>query len=129
MDSLESYRLNQPNDNVPKPPSTYFSKRQLTGQLSNGSVNSTTSTLTRNRPVSVVIGEYPSGTLRPTPRKLDFLQNGTDKTDGNRRSDGQQLVEQFASELSQTLSRSNLRKKTESVVSSTFNTLPILCPV
>ncbi|KAJ8967263.1 hypothetical protein NQ314_002991, partial [Rhamnusium bicolor] len=75
MESLDSFKINNPSDIKPKPPSTYFQKRQLSAQLSNGSTSSMNS-LKKPRPVSVTIGEYPS--MRRHPGRLDFLQNGTD---------------------------------------------------
>lgn len=115
MESLESFRLNNPSSPWPKPPSTYFNKPKasLSAQLSNSSTVSTTSTK-KQRPVSVTIGEYPSGSLRRQPGKLDFLQNGVDEPDKG--CNGNTITSQFASELANTLSRSNLRKRTESVV-------------
>lgn len=99
MESLESFKLNNPGGMKPKPPDTYFNK--------NG-----TSTIRKQRPVSVTIGEYPSGTIRRTPGRLDFLQNGTDSASPTNTP----ISNQLASELAQTLSRSNLRKRTESMV-------------
>ncbi|XP_018570293.1 harmonin isoform X3 [Anoplophora glabripennis] len=110
MESLESFKINNPSDIRPKPPNTYFQKRQLNAQSSNGSVSSVTS-LKKPRPVSVTIGEYPS--MRRQPGRLDFLQNGTDSICQGK----QPITSQFASELTQTLNRSNLRKKTESMAS------------
>lgn len=113
MESLDSFKLNQPSEHNPKPPNVYFSKKALSAQLSNGSISSNTST-TKQRPVSVTIGEYPSGMTRKQPSKFNFLQNGHDEQD---KTANQPLTCQLASELASTLSRSNLRKKTESMVS------------
>lgn len=116
MESLESFRLNNPSNPWPKPPNTYFNrpKTALSSQLSNGSTCSTISGK-KQRPVSVTIGEYPSGSLRKQPGKLDFLQNGAGD-DVERNCNGS-ISSQFATELAHTLSRSNLRKRTESMVS------------
>ncbi|KAJ8939760.1 hypothetical protein NQ318_004174 [Aromia moschata] len=96
MESLESVKINSPVEAKPKPPNSYFPKRQLGAQLSNGSVSSM-GTLKKSRPVSVTIGEYPS--MRRQPGRLDFLQNGMDeKTNGN-----QPITSQLATELTQTL--------------------------
>lgn len=114
MESLESFKLNQPINTNPKPPNTYFSnaKTPLHTQLSNGSTTSRNSTLKKVRPVSVTIGEYPSGTTRKQPNRFDFLPNGNqDKLDGS------PISSQLANELAQTLNRSNLKKRTESMVS------------
>lgn len=117
MESLESFKLNQPTNIKPKPPNTYFNKQPLSSKLSNGSITSNTSaTLKKSRPVSVTIGEYPSGTTRKQPTRFDFLPNGSqDRLDGS--PVNQPISSQFASELAQTLNRSNLRKRTESMVS------------
>lgn len=109
MESLESFKINNPSDIRPKPPNTYFQKKQLSAQISNGSASSVAS-LKKPRPVSVTIGEYPS--MRRQPGRLDFLQNGTDDICRGK----QPITSQLASELTQTLNRSNLRKRTESMV-------------
>ncbi|GLV35768.1 uncharacterized protein CBL_01080 [Carabus blaptoides fortunei] len=101
MDSLESFKLNHPAAPDPKPPSTYFNKPPA-------SPASGKSTLKKTRPVSVTIGEYPSGTNRRPPSKFDFLTNGNaDHVDGT------PITSRLQSELVQTLSRSNLKKRTE----------------
>ncbi|XP_031338949.1 harmonin [Photinus pyralis] len=109
MESLESYTLTNPNSQPPKPPNTFFNKPPLGSRLSNGSTTSTLSTK-KQRPVSVTIGEYPSGSLRRQPGKLDFLQNGNGDGGPN-----ESITTQFASELAHTLRRSNLRRRTESM--------------
>ncbi|XP_048516994.1 harmonin isoform X1 [Dendroctonus ponderosae] len=110
MESLESFRINNPANVKPRPPSTYFHKRILSNTLSNQS-SSSVSTIRRNRPVSITIGEYPS--MRRQPGKLDFLQASQDTVDvgGNDESLGNRL----SSELAQTLKRSNLKLRTESM--------------
>lgn len=121
MESIESFKLNQPTNLKPKPPNTYFNKPKppLTSQLSNGSITSN-STLKKARPVSVTIGEYPSGTSRKQPTRFDFLPNGN-----NDRLDGSSISSQLATELAQTLNRSNLKKRTESMVSQIKLTIVI----
>ncbi|KAL1509883.1 hypothetical protein ABEB36_004554 [Hypothenemus hampei] len=109
MESLESYRINNPTNVAPKPPHTYFQKCQLTGTLSNQSQNTT---IRRTRPVSITIGEY-NGSSRRQPGKLDFLQPSS-QGDGSD-SVTKDLGSQLTSELTQTLNRSNLRKRTESM--------------
>lgn len=111
MDSIDSVKLNNPSTLRPKHPQTYF-KQPLTSQLSNGSTTSTSTIGSRKqRPVSVTIGEYPSGTLRKQPGRLDFLNGNGDAE----KISGGPICTQFASELAHTLSRSNLRKRTESM--------------
>lgn len=121
MESLESFKLDGPQDVKPKPPNTYFnnSKKKLAAQLSNDSSGNTATMRKQLRPVSVTIGEYPSGTIRRQPSRFDFLQNssngGVDEVD---KSPDRPISSQLASELAQTLNRSNLRKRTESMVSN-----------
>ncbi|XP_050307844.1 harmonin isoform X2 [Anthonomus grandis grandis] len=106
MQSIDSFKINNSTSEVqPKPPSTYFQKRTLATSLSNQS--SKTSTIRKSRPISVTIGEYPS--MRRQPGRLDFLQNGTEVING------QSIGNRLTSELTQTLNRSNLKKKTESM--------------
>ncbi|XP_018327371.1 harmonin isoform X2 [Agrilus planipennis] len=95
-------------------PNSFGSPPQCPPLPGAGGVSPETSTL-RKRPVSVVIGEYPSDTLRRQPGKLDFLQNSLDEIDRSSQSSGDSISSQLASELAQTLNRSNLRRKTESV--------------
>lgn len=110
LNSLESYKLKNPSSTQPKPPSNYFVRAP------NG-----TATMKKNsRPVSVTIGEYAyNGANRREPTKLEFL-NG-DKPDGPHDSKEETSISnRLQSELVLTLSRSNLRKKTEVLVSSFF---------
>lgn len=112
MESLESFKLNNPSAPNPKPPNTYFNK-PIPTPPSGKSSPLQSSTLKKARPVSVTIGEYPTGTNRRQPIKFDFLNNGnSDNVDGTR---NQPITSRLASELAQTLSRSNLKKRTEMV--------------
>lgn len=108
LDSLESYKLKNPSKVPPKPPSNYFVKAP----------NGTATMKKHARPVSVTIGEYAyGGGSRREPTKLDFL-NG-DKPDGLHDVDDEvSISNRLQSELALTLSRSNLRKKTEALVST-----------
>lgn len=130
MESLESFKLDGPQDVKPKPPNTYFNnnKKKLGAQLSNESTGSTATMRKQQRPVSVTIGEYSSGTIRRQPSRFDFLQNGgssggADEVD---KSPDRPISSQLASELAQTLNRSNLRKRTESMVIGLFYFISIL---
>lgn len=112
MESLESFRINNPSHLKPKPPNTYFQKSPET--LPNGfdyydqrEVNNC------RRPISITIGEYP--TLRKQPGKLDFLQNRSNEEPSMNGKESP-ITTQFASELARTLTRSQLRKRTESMV-------------
>lgn len=98
--SLESYKLNNPLNVTPKPPSNYFIKAP------NGPDTM------KKRPVSVTIGEYVNNIGRKEPSKLDFL-NGDNN--GRRITDDEPITSRLQSELALTLSRSNLRKKTEAL--------------
>lgn len=109
IESLESYKLKNPLNVQPKPPSNYFVKAP----------NGTATMKKIARPVSVTIGEYVNGVGRREPLKLDFL-NG-DKIDGHLLPGNEPISSRLQSELALTLSRSNLRKKTEALVSECFN--------
>ncbi|CAB3224938.1 unnamed protein product [Arctia plantaginis] len=105
LESLESYKLKNPSNVPPKPPSNYFVKAP----------NGTATMKKHSRPVSVTIGEYAyGGGSRREPTKLDFL-NG-EKPNGLRDADEDvSISNRLQSELALTLSRSNLRKKTEAL--------------
>ncbi|CAH2979703.1 unnamed protein product [Chilo suppressalis] len=102
LESLESYKLKNPANVLPKPPSTYFMRAP----------NGTATMKKIARPVSVTIGEYANGGRRE-PIKLDFL-NG-DKSEGTNDAGDVPITNRLQSELALTLSRSNLRKKTEAL--------------
>lgn len=106
LESLESYKLKNPVTVPPKPPSSYFMKAP----------NGTATMKKITRPVSVTIGEYVySGNGRREPTKLEFLS--CDKTDHQKAvyDDEASISNRLQSELALTLSRSNLRKKTEAL--------------
>nr|CAD7393889.1 unnamed protein product [Timema cristinae] len=123
MQSLESFTLNNPVSPSPKPPSTYFASGKNNNPLRNaGSTLNLTSTDTilkrnipnnKSRPVSITIGEYPSGAERRTPNRFDFLPPSS--TDSSKVSPDAKspITSQLHSELMHTLSRSNLRKHTD----------------
>jgi len=71
----------------------------------------------KQRPISVTIGEYPSGVEKRIPTRFDFLAApATDVRKSTPSVDGSNVTGQLHSELAQTLSRSNLRKQTDSQV-------------
>lgn len=110
LDSLESFTLKNPSNAPPKPPSNYFVRAP----------NGTATMKKHGRPVSVTIGEYASGGgPRREPSKLDFL-NG-DKPDSQHTPEESSISNRLQSELVLTLSRSNLRKKTEALVSVMYS--------
>ncbi|XP_030755760.1 uncharacterized protein LOC115882066 isoform X2 [Sitophilus oryzae] len=96
MQPTDSYKSSNSLDIMPKHPSTNCAK---------------TSTIRKSRPISVTIGEYPS--MRKQPGKLDFIQNGGKDSLDVRQDES--LGSRLTSELTQTLNRSNLRKRTESM--------------
>ncbi|CAG4964795.1 unnamed protein product [Parnassius apollo] len=103
IESLESYKLKNPLNVQPRPPSNYFIKAP----------NGTATMKKIARPVSVTIGEYVNNVGRREPLKLDFL-NG-DKVDGHLIPEDEPISSRLQSELALTLSRANLRKKTEAL--------------
>lgn len=117
MESLESFKLNNPSTVRPKPPDIYFNRPISSPSSGHSSQNSTLSK--KSRPVSVTIGEYPTGTNRKLPSKFQFLNSGSSEGECSE-TDSQPITSRLASELAQTLSRSNLRKRTESLVSYLF---------
>lgn len=109
-DVTKKLESSQGNNN--KSPSSYYNLSRTNSSNSNPASNCT---LKPQRPISVVIGEYPSRSVRKQPGKLDFLQNGHDSS--SQGTPNQSISSQLASELAQTLNRFNLKKRTESVVS------------
>ncbi|XP_037301203.1 uncharacterized protein LOC115448966 isoform X2 [Manduca sexta] len=104
LESLESYKLKNPLGVQPKPPSNYFVKAP----------NGTATMKKHARPVSVTIGEYVhNGNSKREPTKLDFLIG--DRVDGFNEANDVPITNRLQSELALTLSRSNLRKKTEAL--------------
>lgn len=114
MDSLDSFKLNNPasNNNKPKPPNNYFQKNKLCAKSSTTSIDSTASS-DFGRSVNVTIGGY---VPKSNPGKLDFLRGQEKRSLGKTES----ISTCLASELTQTLNRSNLRKRTESVVRTSY---------
>ncbi|XP_067012697.2 protein scribble homolog [Anabrus simplex] len=116
MDSLESFELANPKAPQPKPPATYFASR-INGRTTPSPESTVTiernGTARKPRPVSVTIGEYPTGVDRKTPTRFEFL-SGSVVTNGHKDDVTDAPVTcRLQSELAQTLSRSNLRKRTE----------------
>ncbi|XP_041972917.1 uncharacterized protein LOC121728741 isoform X2 [Aricia agestis] len=104
VDSLESYKLKNTSSVHPKPPSNYFVRAP----------NGTETMKKHARPVSVTIGQYVNNIGgRKEPAKLEFL-NG-DKKSCHQIAENEPISSRLQSELALTLSRSNLRKKTEAL--------------
>lgn len=122
MQSIESFRLKNPQSPKPKPPETYFvpvrSKKKAQNSSDTNQLTWREEQLTgKQRPVSITIGEYPSGVERRIPTRFDFLStNVTDVRKPVSSVDSSNITCQLQSELAQTLSRSNLRKQTDSQV-------------
>lgn len=99
LESIDSYKLTNPASPPPKPPSSYF-QLAATGPA----------TLKKPaRPVAVTIGEY-GGARKEAPRQFDFIGNG-----GRDVADGGDVTHRLKNELESTLSRSNLKSRTEGV--------------
>lgn len=116
LESIDSYKLTNPASPPPKPPSSYF-QLAATGPA----------TLKKPvRSVAVTIGEY-GGARKEAPRQFDFIasQNGgrnggVDTIDyGNNGGNGggaerdADVSHRLKSELESTLSRSNLKTRTD----------------
>lgn len=95
MESIESFKLNNPSSPKPRPPSVYFNPQ------SSGPPTMKKS----HKPISVTIGEYAGGRKEPT--KFDFIKRNGNETDDD------DVSNRLQSELEKTLSRSNLKKRNE----------------
>lgn len=95
MESIESFKLNNPSSPKPRPPSVYFNPQSSGPPTMKKSL----------KPISVTIGEYTSGRKEPT--KFDFI-----KRNGNE-IDDEDVSSKLKNELEKTLSRSNLKKRNE----------------
>jgi len=119
MQSIESFTLKNPQSPKPKPPETYFVPARNKNKTQNSSTNQSTlrdgRTTGKQRPISVTIGEYPSGVERRIPTRFDFLSApAADVRKSTSSVDGSNITGQLHSELTQTLSRSNLQKQNDS---------------
>lgn len=92
MQSLESFRLTNPQTGRPKPPDTYFPKVPIECRSS-----------VVVRPL-VTVGQYGGDAARPRIAKLDFLNQPAPAPPTD-----QPLQIRLASELSHTLARSTLK--------------------
>lgn len=95
MESIESFKLNNPSSPKPRPPSVYFNPQSSGPPTMKKSL----------KPISVTIGEYVGGRKEPT--KFDFI-----KRNGNE-VDDEDVSSRLKNELEKTLSRSNLKKRNE----------------
>lgn len=104
MESIESFQLNNPSSQIPVPPPMYFSS-QKSGPPTMKKIQ---------RPVSVIINSYDD---KKEPGKFDFIDA---QSNGHGNSYQQRMHEDMSTrlknELEKTLSRSNLRRRSDSMV-------------
>lgn len=139
MQSIESFKLKETPNTVPKPPPTYFPVSNASPRHSGGSkppvsngkdaATSPVAELAKTSPtngaqsaktsvggkVAIRIGAYEGETKQPS--RLEFLsQQARDKNDKvDDASSNGPVVSRLQNELAATLQRSNLRRKTEGV--------------
>lgn len=143
MQSIESFKLKETPNTVPKPPPTYFPvtspsstngsprhvgvgskvpKDAATSPVAELAKNSSASVSPTNGAsklpggkVAIRIGAYEGETKQPS--RLEFLpqQSSRDKNGVVDESDNAPVVSRLQNELAATLQRSNLRRKTEGV--------------
>lgn len=114
MESIESFHLNNPSSQIPVPPPMYFSS-QKSGPPTMKKIQ---------RPVSVIINSYDD---KKEPGKFDFIESQSQpQTQSNGHGNSYQRMQEDMStrlknELEKTLSRSNLRKRSDSMVWKSLN--------
>lgn len=106
MESIESFQLNNPSSQIPAPPPMYFSL-QKSGPPTMKKIQ---------RPVSVIINSYDD---KKEPGKFDFIDT---QSNGHLNSYHvnkmhEDMSTRLKNELEKTLSRSNLRRRSDSMVS------------
>lgn len=153
MQSIESFKLKETPNTVPKPPPTYFPvtspsstgssprhvgtgskvpKDAATSPVAELAKNSTASVSPTNGPqssklpsgkVAIRIGSYEGETKQPS--RLEFLpqQPSRDKNGVVDEPDNGPVVSRLQNELAATLQRSNLRRKTEGENQSPVKTI------
>jgi len=100
MESIESFQLNNPTSQIPVPPPMYFSL-QKSGPPTMKKIQ---------RPVSVIINSYDD---KQEPGKFDFIEA---KSNGNTNQRvNEDMSTRLKNELEKTLSRSNLRRRSDSM--------------
>ncbi|XP_055681484.1 uncharacterized protein LOC129788969 isoform X2 [Lutzomyia longipalpis] len=98
MESIESFKLTNPSSPPPRPPSHYFAPQ-----------SSGPPTMRKNRPVSVTIGEY-GQVGRKEPAKFNFIARPDESP---RNGNDEDMSQRLRNELEMTLSRSNLKKRSD----------------
>ncbi|CRL07771.1 CLUMA_CG020725, isoform A [Clunio marinus] len=103
MESIESFQLNNPSSQIPVPPPMYFSS-QKSGPPTMKKIQ---------RPISVIINSYDD---KKEPGKFDFIeaQSNAHGNNINQRMN-EDMSTKLKNELEKTLSRSNLRRRTDSL--------------
>jgi harmonin len=107
MESIESFQL-QPSSQIPVPPPMYFSS-QKSGPPTMKKIQ---------RPVAVIINSYDD---KREPGKFNFIEaqsNGTNSSNSQRMHED--MSTRLKNELEKTLSRSNLRRRSDSMVRFEF---------
>lgn len=99
MESIESFHLNNPSSPVPVPPPMYFSL-QKSGPPTMKKIQ---------RPISVIVSSYGN---KKEPGKFNFIES--EQINNNKNED---MSMRLKNELEKTLSRSNLRRRSDSIVS------------
>ncbi|XP_046673575.1 uncharacterized protein LOC124362804 isoform X3 [Homalodisca vitripennis] len=103
MQSIESFKLTNPSVLRPKPPPIYFQPN-----MNGSTTTSSASKVSSDSKPNITIREYPKNTDVKNPERFQFLsQNGSHHTT---LSSDEPLVTRLQDELSQTLSKANLRQ-------------------
>lgn len=103
LESIESFKLTNPSSQIPVPPPMYFSS-QKSGPATMKKVQ---------KPISVIINTYDD---KEKPGKFDFIEMHTNRNLQNSQQINSNMPTRLKTELEKTLLRSNLRKKSDSMV-------------
>jgi harmonin len=103
MESIESFKLINPSSQIPIPPPMYFSS-QKSGPPTMKKVQ---------KPISVIINTYDD---KEKPGKFNFFEMQTNRNLQNTQKTNENVSTRLKTELEKTLLRSNLRKKSDSMV-------------
>lgn len=104
MESIESFQLNNPSSQIPVPPPMYFSS-QKSGPPTMKKIQ---------RPVSVIINSYDD---KKEPGKFNFFDSQSNgHGNGYQQKTHDNMSTRLKNELEKTLSRSNLRRRSDSMV-------------
>ena len=103
MESIESFQLTNPSSQIPVPPPMYFSS-QKSGPPTMKKIQ---------RPVAVIINSYDD---KKEPGKFDFIEAQSNGNGSNFQRMQDDMSTRLKNELEKTLSRSNLRRRSDSMV-------------